>query len=170
MANKLESAAAAGCQLGLLTAIWGARLREPSPEGTSGRGKMSSAPLIQSDSDGQVQRGELMAEVFLLSGQFLERWTWRSQGLEVQQGMCAWDCVCVHLHECPLQSVDVDALVCQTVSRSSKCGKDTERCHYKHADVHHLLKFGWSSVKRRPLNKFMLIIQTSLLSWSSYPL
>lgn len=64
MANKLESAAAAGCQLGLLTAIWGARMSEPSPEGTSGRGKMSSAPLIQSDIDGQVQRGELMAKVF----------------------------------------------------------------------------------------------------------
>lgn len=60
-ANTLESAAAAGCQLGLLTVISGARLTKSSPAGTSGRGRMSSAPLIQSDSDGQVQRGELMA-------------------------------------------------------------------------------------------------------------
>lgn len=95
-ANKLESAAAAGCQLGLLTAIWGARLSESSPAGTSGRGRMSSASLIQSDSDGQVQRGELMAKVFLLSGQCLKRWTWRSQCFLVQQGMCAW----VHVHVC----------------------------------------------------------------------
>lgn len=96
-ANKLESAAAAGCQLGLPTAIWGARLSKPSPAGTSGRGRMSSAPLIQSDSDGQVQRGEMMAKVFLLSGQCLKRWTWRSQGFKVQLCVCAllWACVLV---------------------------------------------------------------------------
>lgn len=93
-ANKLKSATAAGCQLGALTAIWGARLSKSSPAGTSGRGRMSSAPLIHSDSDGQVQRGEMMAKVFLLSGQCLKRWTWRSQNLKVQ--LCV--CVCVWAH------------------------------------------------------------------------
>lgn len=126
-AIKLELAAAAGCQLGLLTAIWGARLSESSPAGTSGRGRMSSAPLIQSDSDGQVQSGEMMAKVFLLSGQCLKRWTWRSQGFKVQQGV--YVCVRVHTHfwvhvcECLFQSADVGVHKCQTVRQSTKCEK-----------------------------------------------
>lgn len=134
-ANKLESASAAGCQLGLLTAIWGARLSKSSPTGPSGGGRMSSAPLIQSDSDGQVQRGEMMAKVFLLSGQCLKRWTWRSQGFKVQQCMCACVCtrargrqrervrVCVHVNERLLQSADVVVHGCQMVKQRTKCEK-----------------------------------------------
>lgn len=118
-ANRLKSAAAAGCQLGALTAIWGARLSKSSPAGTSGRGRMSSAPLIHSDSDGQVQRGEMMAKVFLLSGQCLKRWTWRSQNLKVQ--LCVCVCVCGRTHLCLFQSADVGVHKCQTVKQSNKC-------------------------------------------------
>jgi len=57
---------------------------------------MSSAPLIQSDSDGQVQRGELMARVFPPVWTAFEEMDMTVARLQSPTGcVCVCACVCV---------------------------------------------------------------------------
>lgn len=113
-ASKLESAAAAGCHLGLLTAIWGATLSKSSPAG---------------------ERWERMDE-FCTTDPEWQWWTGSERRVDGQSFSPVWtmfekmDMTVARLrsptgHVCLFQSVDVGVHSCQTARQSHKC----ERWH-----------------------------------------